>query len=275
MVKLDPAKQSQHLVESLYALLLDEVRDGRYDDEELTLIRDPILYYGRYLDSETRIYALNNAKNNLSAALDYLGPGKGTRRLLDLGCGLGMQSILFAVNGWEVLGLDMYPNSVALSWKRKAFFESQLGRELKLEFVALDFRKADPNSLGGKFDAVFSMAAFAQIQPLAETVAKVSTLLKDRGSVFIWEENPGSIYSSLLRLRQRPVPWPRDIQDEFARHGFTTDLLSGGCAIPRQLWRSPALTGAVSLLDNMLKKSLPLSFSYVLGASRGNRVRSA
>jgi len=266
---LDHFNQSQQSVKALYALLLDEVREGGYDDRELALIRDPVLYYGRYLDPETRSYALNNAISNLSAAIEYLGPTVRSRRLLDLGCGLGMHSILFASRGWEVLGLDMYADSVALCRKRKTYFEARLGRELKLEFVALDFRKTEPKLLGGKYDAVFSMSAFAQIQPLSDTVDKISALLNDTGMVFIWEENPGHFYSDLLRLRRRSVPRPREIQEELARHGFTTDLLAGGCAVPRQLWGSRALVDTISRLDSVLKKSLLLSFSYVLGASRG------
>lgn len=256
------------LIEALYAMLLDEIRDTPYTDRELRFLKDPILYYGRYLNPKTRKYALNNVVSNLSTAMGYLTMDARPKRLLDLGCGLGMQSILAAANGWEVLGLDMNAECIALCRKRKTYFESRLGHELKLEFVALDFRKADPNSLGGKYGALFSMSAFAQIQPLKETVAKISSLLSDTGRVCIWEENPRHFYS-VLGLRRRCVPQTRDIQDELAQHGFTVEFLRGGSAVPSLLWRSGVLAGTVSCLDGVLKKSLPLSFTYLLGASRG------
>jgi SAM-dependent methyltransferase len=256
------------MIAALYAMMLDEIREAPYTHRELTLLKDPILYYGRYLNTKTRKYAFNNVVSNLSPAMDYLTMGASPKRLLDLGCGLGMQSILVAAGGWEVLGLDMNAECITLCRKRKTYFEARLGRELKLEFVALDFRKADPNCLGGKYGALFSMSAFAQIPPLKDTVAKISTLLSDTGRVCIWEENPGHFYS-LLGFRRRRVPQPRDIQHQLAQHGFTVEYLRGGSAIPSLLWPSGALEGTVSYLDGILKKSWPLSFSYLLGASRG------
>ena len=266
---------SRQLIERLYALLLEEVRDGGYDDCELALIADPILYYGRYLDPRTRSYALCNAVSNLTAAIAYLGSGNSSKRLLDLGCGLGMQSILFAACGWDVLGIDYHPESIALCHKRKGYFESQLGQKLSLDFASLDFRNTDPESLGRKFDAVFSMSAFAQIQPLTDTVARISALLGDRGRVFIWEENPGHFYSGLLHFRRRSCPRPASVREELTRNGFQTELLAGGCAVPRQLWWPPAAIGYIAAIDNLLKKSVALSFTYLLGASRTHASRPA
>jgi hypothetical protein len=181
-----------------------------------------------------------------------------------------MQSILAAASGWEVLGLDMNADCVALCRKRKTYFESRLEQELKLQFVALDFRSADPNSLGGKFGALFSMSAFGQISPLKDTVAKISALLSATGRVCIWEENPGH-FCSVLGLRRRSVPQPRAIQDELSQHGFTVDFLRGGSAVPSLLWQFGALENGISYLDGVLKKSWPLSFTYLLGASRGDQ----
>jgi len=270
----DQSNHHRHLIETLYALLPKEVNDAGYDDRELALIRDPILYYGRYLDPATRGYTLHNAVDNLSVALAYLSSSTSSKRLLDLGCGLGMQSMLFAADGWDVLGLDYSPESIALCRKRKRYYESQLRRQLNLEFVAADFRTTDLSSFATQFDAVFSMSAFAQIQPLENTVDKISTLLGDDGRVFIWEENPAHFYSDILRFRRRSVSRPQIVREELGRHGFKTELLSGGCAVPRQLWRPAAALNFIAAIDNVLKKNLALSFTYLLGASRTNRAFS-
>jgi len=268
MTTRDNSVASRDLIEKLYTLLLEEVRNGDYNNSELLLIQDPVLYYGRYLDPRTRNYALYNAVSNLSTAVAYLSSSNCSRRLLDLGCGLGMQSILFAASGWNVLGLDYHPESISLCRKRKAYFERRLGCQLNLEFVARDFRRADPRSLGDQFDAVFSMSAFAQMQPLRDTVSKISTLLSDSGRIFLWEENPGHFFSDLLHFRSRSLPRPQAVREELARHDFETELLSGGCVIPRQLWRPPAVLSLVAALDSLLKRNLALSFTYLLGASR-------
>jgi SAM-dependent methyltransferase len=266
LIRFDP---NGGLIETLYAMMLDELECSHYEAWEVAMFKDPIRHYGRYLNPETREYALQNAVSNISAAVEYLSRG-GThpKRLLDLGCGLGMQSIIFAALGWEVVGVDVAPRCIALCRKRQRYFEARLGRELAMQFVAIDFLKADPNSLGGKCDALFSMSALAYIQPLQETVAKVSSILSSRSRVLLWDRNPGYLFLDGFGLRHRRIPRPTDVREEFSRHGFSADLLRGGCAIPRQFWRPKALNGAIPRLNGLLKKRVRLSFSYLLGASR-------
>lgn len=249
-------------------MLLDEVEHPQYDAREIALFEHKVYYYGRYLDPETRTYALQNAVSNLSTAVEYLSMGPvNSRRLLDLGCGLGMQSILFALMGWEVLGIDVDPNCIAICRKRKSYYEARLGRELKLQFAVVDFRKADTSSLGPKYDALFSMSALAYIKPLTGTVAKLSEMLNESSRVVLWDRNPSYLYLDAFGLRHKSIPRPWDVRDEFGRHGFNAELFRGACAIPRQFWRSG--DGAVSRLNSIMKRSLRLSFSYLLGASRG------
>jgi SAM-dependent methyltransferase len=258
------------VIEDLYAIMLDEVRQPQYEAAEIALFKDPIYYYGRYLDPTTRQYALQNVLSNVSAAIDYLNTGDASSmKLLDLGCGLGMQSLIFASLGWEVLGVDLDPACVAICRKRKAYFEARLGRELRMNFLAHHFRTLEPGSLDGKYNALFSMSAFAYMHPLEDTVSKVSDVLSDTGRVLIWDQNPGCLFLDRLGLRHKPIPGPGDISKEFARQGFTIDLLRGACAVPRQFWLSDAFVGVASRLNNVLKKSLRLSFTYLLGASRG------
>jgi 2-polyprenyl-3-methyl-5-hydroxy-6-metoxy-1,4-benzoquinol methylase len=263
-----PAGHSRTSVEELYAMMLDEVRDPRYNDRELALFSDPVWYYGRYLNPASRNYALRNADANVSVAIQYLRSDASSVRLLDLGCGLGMQSIIFAALGWDVVGVDVSEECVALCRKRKQYFEQRLHRELNLRFVALDFKKADADSVGRQFDALFSMSAFAHIRPLQETVAKVADLLTASGRVFLWDQNPGYLLLDSLGLNRRRVSRPNHIREELARHGFTTELLRGACAIPRQLWREGILEHTASQLNSVLNKSMTLSFSYLLGAAR-------
>jgi 2-polyprenyl-3-methyl-5-hydroxy-6-metoxy-1,4-benzoquinol methylase len=256
-------------IEELYSMMLDEIAQPNYDEREVALFKDPIFYYGRYLDPKTRAYAIHNVVSNISAAIEYLKlSGDSPVRIVDLGCGLGMQSIIFASLGTEVLGIDLDARCIALCRKRKHYFEARLGRALKVEFLEVNFRAFDPNSIGNKYDGLFSMSAFAHIQPLRNTVAKISTLLNDTGRVFLWDQNPDYLFLDVLRRRRRSLPRPHEIEVEFARHGFTTELLGGACAIPHHFWHPEAFLRAASTFDSVLKKSLRLSFSYLFGASR-------
>ena len=259
-----------NVIETLYAMMPDEITQPQYDEREIAMFKDPVFYYGRYLNPITRRYFVSNVVSSISAAITYLKIGGASqRRVVDLGCGLGMQSIIFASLGAEVLGIDLDVECIELCRKRKRYFEARLGRVLKMEFLQADFRAFDPDSIGQKYHALFSMSAFAHIPPLKDTVAKISALLNDSGRVFLWDQNPDYLFLDVLTRKRKAVPRPQEIVAEFARQGFTTDLLGGACAIPRQFWRSDALLGVTSKLNDVLKKNLRLSFSYLLAASGG------
>jgi 2-polyprenyl-3-methyl-5-hydroxy-6-metoxy-1,4-benzoquinol methylase len=262
----------RNVVEALYEMMVDEITQPQYDEREIALFKDPIYYYGRYLDRKTRRYAVQNLVSSISTAIAYLNVGETScTRLVDLGCGLGMQSIIFASLGAEVLGIDLDSKCVELSRKRKMYFEARLGKVLNMDFMALDFRTFNPDVISRKYDALFSMSAFAHIQPLKATVANISALLHDTARVFLWDQNPDCLFSRVLGKRQGGVPRPTDITIEFAKHGFSTELLQGACAIPHHFWHPDAVFGATSWLNGILKKNLQLSFSYLFGASRKER----
>jgi 2-polyprenyl-3-methyl-5-hydroxy-6-metoxy-1,4-benzoquinol methylase len=260
---------SDNVIEPLYAMMLEEIKHPQYGEREIDLFEDPIFYYGRYLNPATRTYAIHNLVSNVSTAVNYFKLGGPSQvRIVDLGCGLGMQSIIFASLGAEVLGIDLDPECIALCRKRQRYFEERLGRMLKMEFLEVDFRKFDPKSLVQVYDGLFSMSAFAHIQPLKDTVAKISALLSDKGRVVLWDMNPDYLFLNVWSKKRKNVPRPREIEAEFTKHGFTADLFVGGCAIPHQFWRSYTLLGVTSKLNELLKKSLRLSFTYLFAASR-------
>jgi len=265
---------SSTTVEALYAMLLDEISQPQYDSEELSLFHDPINYYGRYLDPETRQYALHNAVSNISEAVRYFQTQDMTPvKVIDLGCGLGMQSIIFAALGWEVLGIDLLPSCTALCRKRQSYYEARLGQKLNLRFIAADFRKFDPSSFAGKYNRLFSMSAFVHIPPLERTVATISTLLGETSRVFLWDQNPTYLFRGGIARRHCRVPRPHEIVRAFAQHGFRAGVLRGACAVPHQFWGSTAFNGAVSKVNRVLTKNLRLSFTYILGLSRNGCIR--
>jgi 2-polyprenyl-3-methyl-5-hydroxy-6-metoxy-1,4-benzoquinol methylase len=257
------------VVATLYAMMTEEILQPQYDKQELSLFHDPVNYYGRYLDPETRNYALHNAVSNISAAVRYFQDEDDTPvKVVDLGCGLGMQSIIFAALGWEVLGIDLLPSCIDLCRKRQSYYEARLGQRLNLKFIAADFRNFDPNSLGGKYNRLFSMSAFVHIPPLEKTVSTIASMLRDTSRVFLWDQNPTYLFRDRIAPRHRHIPRPDEILQAFADHGFRAGLLRGACGVPRQFWASTAFCGAASKANAVLTRNLRLSFTYILGVAR-------
>jgi 2-polyprenyl-6-hydroxyphenyl methylase/3-demethylubiquinone-9 3-methyltransferase len=56
-------------------------------------------------------------------------------RVLDAGCGLGTECILFALAGASVTGIDLRPERLRLAPKRARFYEQELGVKLDVRFL--------------------------------------------------------------------------------------------------------------------------------------------
>lgn len=248
-----------------YESLLSEIERAPYTEAEIEFLAHPVLYYGRYIDVRTRPYFERTVIPTIADAVTTLG-SKEIETVLDLGCGLGMQSIMLAALGKSVVAVDIRPESIELCRKRKEFFEIELGRELDIEFVCGDFLQHDFTEYVGRVDGVFSMSAFSYIEPLEKTVALLDELTSESAKVFLFEENSSNIVARMFRRRHTPAP--RTVAATFGQFGFDVDSLSGTCAIPKQAWRFESLNGVVTTLDKLLRRSLLLAFSYKIVMAR-------
>ena len=255
-------------VRAFYSALIDEIAHGGYDDNERSLLHHPEDYYGRYLDQRSRDYVNWTVMPHIADAIRYFDlEARPRQRIFDLGCGLGMQSLIFASMGATVVGVDVREESVELCRKRKAYHEQRLGRALDVEFHHTDFGRADLDAFGGSFDALFSMSALSYVKPLDATARRASNLLKDDARIFLYEQNGAFALDGLKRTE--PIPKPHEIIAAFEREGFVTDFLLGAGSIPWNLWRLPALNEALlAPANDLLRKQLRLSFKYVLGMKR-------
>lgn len=260
---------ARETVQRFYFMLPHELQHAGYSDAERALLADERLYYGRYLNPGRRNYFVETVIPQVAHAVSFLMAGARRPRILDLGCGLGMQSIIFASLGAKVVGIDVREEAIALCIKRKAYHERLLGRRLDVEFIQRDFLLTSPEDFRADFDAVFSMAAFSSIQPVEQTARLVSTMLRDDAKIFIYEKNSDH---PLHQLRNSPEPGPTSIADVFAREGFDCCFLEGGCALPGPFWKFARLNETiVRPANDLLKKTLRLSFNYVLGFQRRSR----
>ena len=77
--------------------------------------------------------------------------GRGGRTVLDLGCGTGRHAVVLAARGWEVTGVDLSPEMLALAQRRGA----------DAGLPELDLRAGDVRTvrLGRRYDVVLLMFA--------------------------------------------------------------------------------------------------------------------
>jgi SAM-dependent methyltransferase len=110
-------------------------------------------------------------------------------RILDLGCGSGWTSEMFARQGHTVLGLDIAPDMIALARRR-------LQPSLQLAFEVCDYEARIDSGL---FDAVTIYDALHHAEDEARVIANAGLSLKD-GGVFISIE-PGAGHSETEATR--------------------------------------------------------------------------
>jgi SAM-dependent methyltransferase len=178
-------------------------------------------------DRETDFY-LHRTERAVFQAVQRLN-GKGTGRLLDVGCGLGMQAARLALRGWEAYGIDASDQMLKLGQFRFPAVHKRV-RLARGIAEALPFR-------GGYFDVVMCQGAMDHFADRGRFVAEVERVLKPGGHFVVALAN----YESLS-----------------CRIGKALDDLSRllGVDTPRryQFWRIPAdhtFIGSYKLLKGL------------------------
>ena len=142
-----------------------------------------------YAQQMTEIEALVRARNGA--------------RVLEVGCGLGTESLWLGMAGADVTGIDVRPERLAVAEARRGVLEQQLGRELSTRFSAgslLDLPGAEP------FDLIWMEQTFHHLEPRAEVVKKIAALLKPGGQVVISEANAWNPFLQAQLFLRRGFP---------------------------------------------------------------------
>jgi 2-polyprenyl-3-methyl-5-hydroxy-6-metoxy-1,4-benzoquinol methylase len=263
-------KEYEEAVLKIYSLLESELAETAYQPWEVDLINSPHLYYGDYLNPKSRSYTIGRLVHNISRSLEHLAiPANGAPyRILDVGCGLGQQSLLYALYGAQVVGIDLNPKAIDLATRRKPFYEAKFGRPLDVSYLPGDFNQVATTLAPESFDAVFSMSAFIHIPPLSKTVATIARLLRPGGRVVIWDLNSTYPVYQIRGGYQKGLPTPSQVCDAFSEHDFSIDLLTGGASIPNAVWVD-SLEPLLNRVSNFISKhSLRLSYNFFLSGRK-------
>jgi SAM-dependent methyltransferase len=173
-------------------------------------------------------------------------PWVGRGRLLDVGCGSGVNTMIFKAQGWDVFGLDL--NEVAVGHAR-----TLLGDRVQVgDFQTVCY----PDRA---FDVVRLSHSLEHMYNLSRVFAEVRRILDDDGMVTIAPPNAGSLEARLFGRWWFPWELPRHLY-HFERKTIVRLLGQAGFSVVRfKTGVTPAhfMTSLERVYTYMLGRKLP------------------
>jgi len=164
-------------------------------------------------------------------------------RLLDLCCGVGTPSLLFALLGATVTAVDFDLGQLATLKRRIAGYAEAIGRGLHIDLRQTDL-KSTPFADFGRFDVIYSHFGVDQLDNADGILRRAADALRPGGRLILKAMNPQGLWS--LAPGSRPPVDPCGAFLQAARaHGFQV-VRAGGTGLPRAVWNVPRLAAAVS-----------------------------
>ncbi|MBZ0302341.1 MAG: class I SAM-dependent methyltransferase [Anaerolineae bacterium] len=185
-----------------------------------TDIPEQLKYYYRGMLAPTGSAALSFRAlffaMRLQPVLNYIQHSEHPPRVLDLGCGFGLQTLLLSQSGAQVYGIDTAVDEIDEAQRQKIVYEQEYGASLNLDYEAanlFDFHANEP------FDAVYSSATLHHIEPAGKAIQAIADLIKPSGWFFLSDENGYSPVQQLIV--QKRIGWTS------SRHVIRTDPATG------------------------------------------------
>ena len=228
------------------------------------LLRDYYMEAGLLGRPFKRGFFQHHFVRNVAKATRAIFDSSRTPRILDLGCGMGTQSIFFALNGATVLGVDMDGTALKVARERTALYEKMSGRGLDLRFMEanafeFDFRAAGP------LDVIYSLFAFNMIQPTTLLLDRLLPALRPGGLLIVQDGNRKMWFNRIFR--RRPVLSKSELADQLEKRGLQIEDVSGLYALPPFVWRAPSIAEPI---DRTLRDRELFAGSFLhIARSRG------
>jgi len=177
-----------------FCCALEREYDGEnpfLDSEEHRIFRK---YYGSLGNRVQRHLHKNLYRSRLRYITNLLLSLKDSH-ILDAGCGLGSESLLFSCLGANVVGVDLNEERLKVAEKRKLFYRDLI--KGKVEFILGNVFEVIKKQ---KFDIVWMNEAISHIHPAEEFLKLAHKQLNPEGRVVISEGNGGNPYILLKRF---------------------------------------------------------------------------
>lgn len=212
--------------------------DGGFLDAEQHRLLDKYYREAGLLSPFRRPFFLAHFCRPLSLVLGHLFNGPQYPRIIDLGCGMGTQAILFALLGGDVLGVDTDNRSLRILEARKAFYEHLAGRKLKICCLQEDTFRVPYADLG-PFDGIWSLFAFNMMQPSRRLLDIILPAAAPGCRLAIMDGNRLHWGKKLRKRPFSPIPAlaPPEFAAELSRRGFLVTAHHAGVGLPPVAWK--------------------------------------
>jgi len=261
----DPSRFDAAAVERFFANWPFEERLLALEAGQADLMRQVMLE--KFLNPALRPFFLYHFTPLVRRAVGEMFAHRPDPRILELGCGSGSLSLLFALLGARVTAVDLSEEGVEACRRRQRLYETQAG-PLRLEFRQANAFELDYPSLG-PVDAIYSLFAFNMMQPTRELVPRMMQALGPDGKVLISDGNRQSLYLRLMK--PRPTLTPPELSERLRQQGCRRTATEYHCVMPPVFVRHPLLYGLGRRLEGAARALglMPwLGVSYTLLAER-------
>jgi 2-polyprenyl-3-methyl-5-hydroxy-6-metoxy-1,4-benzoquinol methylase len=219
---------------------------------------------GEGLDDDTHRHFCDFA--NVAVAL-ALSPGA---RILDVGCGSGWLCEYFARFGYDVTGIDISPELIAMADDRlgKVPYGADYEKALRFRFLVHDIEAA---ALAETFDAIICYDSLHHFEDEHSVLQHLSEMLNYGGQLFVLEgERPPEGSGTEDELRSAMLEY-ETLESPFSRDYLLSLLREHGFAIVGDYVSINGLFDRESLEGNSLKLHDPPAFNYLLCKKVSNK----
>ena len=214
-----------------------------------------------------RPYFYHHFAGQFTKMVKHFQLNKLPRRILDLGCGVGTQSLFFSLMGAEVISIDKNEMALSIFKKRRILYEQIIGRQLKIQMYCADALSFNYKSIE-PIDCVHSMFAFSTMTPSPRLITLFTEACTLDSSLAILDTN---FASWKFRLKKPRWIWrvllPKEISACLKNNGWQVKEQTGGVCIPPAFCN--IFAGIVlCAIDRCLSRTLFFPGSYVTLAKR-------
>ncbi len=135
-------------------------------------------------------------------------------RVLEIGVGTGTEFLWWAMRGAQVTGIDAFPHCVRTTAERLDVLQAGIGRTLDCSVRTvplLTFEDAEG------YDLIWLEQTFHHLEPRAEVVARIASLLRPGGRVVLSEANALNPLLQLQLLRVRGLRMTMAVETDQGR----------------------------------------------------------
>lgn len=133
-----------------------------------------------------------------------MGSGAG-RRLLEVGCGIGIDTVSLARRGYQVTAVDLTESAIEIARKRAV-----------VEGLEIDYRTGDGESLDfdeATFDVVYSFGVIHHTPDMEKAVREIHRVLKPGGRAYVMVYARHSLVNFIHAVFSIPYESPRNLRD--------------------------------------------------------------